>query len=78
MIIYNTAKLQKIDTTMSEDEIRNNISQFPDYLEIANWSKEAMAFGVKKGYIPNNILNIEPTRPATRSEVAGMLYRLLD
>ena len=78
MIIYNTAKLQKIDTTMSEDEIRNNISQFPDYLEIANWSIEAMAFVVKKGYIPNNILNIEPTRPATRSEVAGMLYRLLD
>ena len=78
MIIYNTAKFKGLDTTMSEAETRNNLSQFPDYINIGHWSKEAMAFGVKKGYIPNNIINIEPTRAATRSEVAGMLYRLLD
>lgn len=77
MIIYNTAKYKGIDTSMGESETRNHLSQFPDYMEIADWSKQAMGFAVKKGYIPNTILNIEPTRPATRSQVAGMLYRLL-
>ena len=62
---------------MGEVELRNYLSQFPDYLEIAKWGKEAMGFSVKKAYISNSILNIEPKRDATRSEVAGMLYRLL-
>ncbi len=78
MIAYNIAKSEDMDTTMSETEIRNYLSQFPDYKEIADWSKQAMAFGVKKGYIPDGIIDIEPTRAATRSEVAGMLYRLLE
>ncbi|MDY0235340.1 MAG: S-layer homology domain-containing protein [Gudongella sp.] len=78
IIMYNIAKSEGIDVTMGEAEIRNYLSQFPDYLKIAVWSKEEMAFSVKKAYIPNSIINIEPTRPATRSEVAGMLYRLLE
>ena len=77
MIIYNGAKANGIDVTMGEVELRNYLSQFPDYLDIAKWGKEALGFSVKKAYISNSILNIEPKRDATRSEVAGMLYRLL-
>ncbi len=78
MIVYNIAKSEDMDTTISETEIRNYLSQFPDYKEIADWSKQAMAFGVIRGYIPDSIIDIEPTRAATRSEVAGILYRLLE
>ncbi|WP_422487039.1 S-layer homology domain-containing protein [Gudongella sp. DL1XJH-153] len=78
MVIYNIAKTMDLDTTISETETRNYLSQFPDYREIADWSKQAMAFGVKESYIPDNIIDIEPSRAATRSEVAGMLYRLLE
>lgn len=78
VIIYNMAKYKGIDTRMSDLEIRNYLSQFPDYMEIKDWSKVQLAFGVKKAYIPNSIVYIEASRDATRSEVAGMLYRLLD
>ena len=77
MIIYNAAKEMGIPTNMEEVELRNYLSQFPDYLEIAQWSRFAMGFAVKKNYIRNEILNIEPKRVATRSEVAGMLFRFL-
>ena len=77
IIIYNTAKLKGIDTAITESEIRNYLSQFPDYKDISDWSKKEMAFAVKKGYIPNSILNMKPTSDATRSQVAGMLFRLL-
>ena len=77
MVIYNAAKVNALDVKMEEVELRNYLSQFPDYIQIADWSRVAMGFAVKKGYIRNDILNIEPKRDASRSEVAGMLYRLL-
>lgn len=77
MIIYNAAKDIGNPTKMEETELRNYLSQFPDYLEIADWSRLAMGYGVKKNFIRNEILNIEPKRVATRSEVAGMLFRFL-
>lgn len=77
VIIFNMAKMKGLDISMGETEVRNYLSQFPDYLNIGDWSLSAVGFGVKKGYIPNQIINIEPKKEATRSEIAGMLYRLL-
>lgn len=68
MIIYNTAKMKGIDVSIGDTELRNYLSQFPDYIQIADWSRVAMGFAVKKGYMPDEILNIEPKRDATRSE----------
>ena len=78
MVIYNTAKVMGVNVKMEEVELRNYLSQFPDYIKIADWSRLAMGFAVKNGYIRDEIINIEPLRAATRSEVAGMLYRLLE
>ncbi len=69
MVIYNTAKVMRLNVKMEDVELRNYLSQFPDYNQIADWSRDAMGFAVKKGYIPDDILNIEPKRDATRSEV---------
>jgi hypothetical protein len=77
VMIGRTAKILGIDTTISSSEIINTLCQFTDYVECDEWSMEAMAVCVNNGYIPDEEMQIYPKNDATRSEIAGMLYRML-
>ncbi len=77
LMVARAAKILGIDTSMDNAEIINTLCQFVDYVECDDWSMEAMASCVKNGYIPDKEMNIYPKNDASRSEIAGMVYRML-
>ncbi|MFA9422021.1 MAG: S-layer homology domain-containing protein [Sedimentibacter sp.] len=77
LMVARAAKILGIDTSVDNAEIINTLCQFVDYVECDDWSMEAMASCIKNGYIPDEEMNIYPKRDASRSEIAGMVYRML-
>jgi hypothetical protein len=78
VIVYNLAGYKGLDTKVTPGEFINYLSQFPDYREIPAWSQDAMTYGVREGIIPDDTIYMEAGSAATRSQVAGMLHRLLE
>jgi hypothetical protein len=77
LMIARAANILGVDTSLDSAEIINILCQFVDYIDCDDWSMEAMASCVKNGYIPDEDMNIYPKEYATRSEIAGMIYRML-
>jgi hypothetical protein len=77
LMIARAANILGVDTSLDSAEIINILCQFVDYIDCDDWSMEAMASCVKNGYIPDEDMNIYPKEDATRSEIAGMVYRML-
>jgi hypothetical protein len=71
------AKLCGMDTAMTASEIRDMLAQFNDYVQVANWAQEAMAFCYSKNILDQSALDIKPTIPITRGEIAQMLFHML-
>ena len=72
------AKLCGMDTAMDSVEIRNMLAQFGDYVTVADWAQQAMAFCYREDILDRNDLNIEPFRKILRCEIAQMVYQMLD
>jgi hypothetical protein len=77
LMITRAASILGVDTSLDNAEIINTLCQFVDYIDCDDWSMEAMASCVKNGYIPDEDMYIYPKEYATRSEIAGMIYRML-
>lgn len=77
VMLERTAKILGIDTTMDSQEVINTLCQFTDYIQCDDWSMDSMAFCVKHSYIPDEEMQVYPKKDATRSEIAGMVYRML-
>lgn len=71
------AGLCGVDTGMGGAEARDMLAQFVDYTVCASWARPALAFCYREGILSQSDLNIRPVEAITRSEVAGMLFRLL-
>lgn len=78
VMVARAAKLCGMDTSLSSQEIRDVLAQFGDYMTIASWAQEGMAFCYKEGILDQNDWNTEPTRAILRCQVAQMLYEMLD
>ncbi len=78
VMLERTSKILGFDTTMNSQEAINILCQFIDYVQCEDWSMNSMAFCVKNSYIPDEAMEIYPRRDATRSEIAGMVYRMLN
>ncbi|MDR3295667.1 MAG: S-layer homology domain-containing protein [Clostridiales Family XIII bacterium] len=72
------AKLTGMDTARTEAEIRDALAQFGDYKTVSDYAAEALAFCYSAGILDDSAFDIQPAMPATRAEIAEMLYRLLD
>lgn len=78
VMVARAAKLCGMDTSLSSQEIRDVLAQFGDYMTIASWAQEGMAFCYKEGILDQSDWNTEPTRAILRCQVAQMLYEMLD
>ena len=77
-MVARAAKLCGMDTSMRTSEIRDELAQFGDYVTIASWAQESVAFCYASGILDESELNVEPTRPILRCEIARMLYNMLE
>ena len=77
-MVARAAKHCGMDTEMSEYAIQNTLTLFSDYPSVSGWARESVAFCYDRNILDQSDWNIEPTRNITRSEVAEMLYHLLE
>ena len=77
-MVARAAKLCGMATEMNDAAVRNMLSQFGDYMSAAEWAKGGLAFCYKENILDQSALNIQPLVPVRRSEIAQMLYNLLN
>lgn len=67
------------DTSLDDAGVRMYIAEFTDYVTVDKWARPAMAFCFKSGILVSDEFeeNLEPKQAILRSEVALMVYRLL-
>lgn len=78
VMVARAAKLSGMDTELENYEILNVLAQFTDYVTIAQWAQEGVAFCYSEDIFNQSDLNVEPTRAILRCEIAQMLYNMLD
>ena len=69
------AKLLGLDTTA--DDAEELLLLFADGDSVSSWAKAAVAYCFENSILPDTG-TVEPTRAILRSEVAQMIYNLLD
>ncbi|MGI6751135.1 MAG: S-layer homology domain-containing protein [Anaerovoracaceae bacterium] len=77
VMVTRAADLCGIQVAMGEEEVRNTLASFTDYMNISKWAMEAVAFSYREKIFSHEGFNIDPGRSITRSEVAEMFYRML-
>lgn len=77
-MVSQAARLCGMDTQMADTAIRNMLAQFGDYTTSAQWARNALAFCYQEEILNQSALNIRPLQPITRSEIAQMIFNLLD
>ena len=77
-MVARAARLCGMDTSMQTNEILDVLAQFGDYVTIAPWARESVAFCYASGILDESDMNVEPTRPILRCEIAQMLYNMLE
>jgi len=63
----------KNDMTFSRDVL----CQFIDYVKAAQWAMPSLAFCYSEGILPDDDMNINPSREVTRAEICMMLNNML-
>lgn len=64
-----------IDTSVGNT--RDVLSEFTDYTDISDWAAEEVAFCIKSGILPSDVIQLKPQKEITREEIADMLYNML-
>ena len=77
VMIANAAKLCGINTNLDSTEIRNILAQFPDYTKSADWARSGLALCYRENILSQDVMEIKPSEPLNRGEIAEMVYYLL-
>ncbi len=77
VMVTNAAKYCAMKTELNDGAVRDTLAQFGDYITIASWAKNAMAFCYKEGIYDDSDLNTSPKTYIRRGEIAQMLYNML-
>ena len=77
-MVARAAKHCGMNTEIEEYEMQNILTMFGDYTSLSGWARVSVAFCYDRNILDQNDWNIEPARKITRSEVAEMLYHLLE
>jgi hypothetical protein len=77
VMVARAAKLCGMDTAMDTGAIRDVLAQFIDYVKVASWAREAMAFCYASDILDQSELDIRPGAAITRREIAQMLFNML-
>lgn len=74
-MLFAYANYSGLQTTVDNSK---NIDGFADAGSISAWASDAMKWAVSSGIIDGNNLSLYPQVPATRSEIAAMLRRIIE
>ena len=77
VMVANAAKLCGINTDLSNDEIRDILAQFSDYIKSADWARNGLALCYKENILPQHVIDIEPNENINRGEISQMINQLL-
>lgn len=77
-MVTRAAKLCGMDTQLDDAAVRNTLAQFSDYVTVPDWARQGLAFCYAQGILDDSVLEIEGMESVCRSEIAQMLYALLD
>ncbi|MEG1880792.1 MAG: S-layer homology domain-containing protein, partial [Oscillospiraceae bacterium] len=77
-MVARAAKLCGMEISKSDDEIRNILAGFTDYLESDDWAKAGLAFCYGEKILDDSEMEIKPNTEILRSEVAQMVFNMLD
>ena len=77
VMVARAAKLCGMNTEMGTAAVRDMLAQFVDYVQVADWAREALAFCYSADILDQSALSIKPTAAITRSEIAQMIFNML-
>ena len=77
VMIARAAALCGMDTEMDTAEIRDMLAQFIDYVQIADWAQQSMAFCYKADILDPSVLAVQPEETVLRGEIAQMVFNML-
>lgn len=77
VMTMRAAQVLGYDTSLADDEIRNLLASFGDYMTISDWAKSAQAWCRKEGILSKDELLINPHENILRYEAAQMIYNLV-
>ena len=77
-MVARAAKLCGMNTEYSATAARDVLAQFGDYTTAADWARAPLAFCYDQSILDASALNIQPTIPIRRCEIAQMLYNMLE
>jgi len=77
VMVARAAKLCGMNTDLDSATIRDTLAQFDDYVQVADWAKESVAFCYSNSILDQSELNIQPSAAMTRGEIAQMLFNML-
>ena len=78
VMVARGAKLCGLDTEMDDGAVRDALAPFTDYMSVGAWARPAVAFCYSCGIWNDAALEIRPQAAVKRSEVAQMVYKLLE
>ena len=71
------AKLCGMKTDLDDATIRDMLAQFGDYVTVADWAKQSMAFCYYNDILSQEEFDIQPSVAIKRCEIAEMLFQML-
>ena len=78
VMIARAASLCGLDTKIDDINARDILAPFTDYTQLESWAKQSYAFCFESGIISDKATEILPLNKITRTEVALMVYNMLD
>lgn len=78
VMVARAASLCGLDTKIDDINARDILAPFTDYIQLESWAKQSYAFCFESNIISDKATEILPLNKITRTEVALMVYNMLD
>ena len=78
VMVARASVLCGLDTQIDDTDSRDILAPFTDYTQLESWVKQSYAFCFESGIISDEASEILPQNKITRTEVALMVYNMLD
>lgn len=77
VMIARAMKLVGMETTNRATDVNDQLSRFPDGMEVHSWAKDAVAAAVENGMVNGTSMGLMPKNLITRAETAAIVQRML-
>ncbi len=77
VLLYSCANRLGMNNNITSSESNLYLPAYLDFVDIPNWSKDALVFALKSDMIDRSRRELKPSEIVTRGEIADMVYRWL-